>query len=80
MADMATITVTADKPGRVVTVCAGAEALSYLGNLAEGLSMTGNVTLEVGPGEWTWLTPAEAREVAAALVRAAAIASKEMEL
>jgi hypothetical protein len=62
------VRITGDKPGRVVTVEADAVG-------------AGSITLEVGgligQSQWTWLAGAEAREIAAALERAANIADEE---
>ena len=76
------IEITADKPGRQVTVASGPDALEALFGAAQSETTTsGQITLEIGgrgiESQWTFLTPPEAREIAAALEKAAAEADAE---
>ncbi len=70
------IEITADKPGRQVIVASGRDAVEALfGAPRSETGASGQITLEVGirrgESEWTFLTPPEAREIAAALENAA---------
>jgi hypothetical protein len=67
-----TIRVEVDKPGRSVTVAAGMGARP----VRPGLVII-EVGGRIGESEWSWLTAAQAREVADALNRAAAVADQE---
>jgi hypothetical protein len=76
------VEITADKPGRRVTVASGPDALEALFGAPRGETATsGQITLEIGgrggESEWTFLTPSEAREIAAALEKAAVEADAE---
>ena len=75
------LTISGADKGRV-TIATGPEAREYLSadwsNLA---AISGCVCLEIGgligEGEWTWLTPSQARELSAALEEAATLAAEE---